>query len=68
MSDVPASVLVVDDNPGKRMALLAALAPLGLDVVEAESGGAGLRALLAREFAVVLLDINLPDMDGYEVA
>lgn len=68
MRDAAAGVLVVDDNPAKRTALVAAIAPLGLEVVECDSGRAALRALLGREFAVVLLDINMPDMNGYEVA
>ena len=68
MNEVPVSILVVDDNPANRMALIAALAPLGLQIVEAGSGRAGLRELLAHDFAAVLLDINLPDMNGYEIA
>jgi signal transduction histidine kinase/FixJ family two-component response regulator len=66
--DLQVSVLLVDDRPANRTALVAALAPLGLELIEAGSGHTALRELLARDFAAVLLDINLPDMSGYEVA
>jgi CheY-like chemotaxis protein len=60
--------LVVDDDPPKRLALQAALAPLGYDVVEADSGVAALRCVTAQDFAVILLDVRMPMMDGYETA
>lgn len=63
-----ASVLIVDDDPTKRFALRTVLAPLGEDVVEASSGADALRQLLRREFAVVLLDVRMPVMDGFETA
>jgi len=62
------SVLLVDDDPTKRFAIKTILAPLGEDVVEASSGPDALRQLLRREFAVVLLDVRMPTMDGYETA
>ncbi|HEU0101457.1 MAG TPA: response regulator [Mycobacteriales bacterium] len=63
-----ATVLVVDDNAGKRLALKAVLAPLGYTVVEAESGDAALRCLMMQDFAVILLDVKMPVMDGFETA
>ena len=44
------------------------LAPLGHDVVEADSGRAALRAVLRQTFAVILMDVRMPTMDGYETA
>ena len=65
-SDVP--VLLVDDDAGKRLALRAILAPLGCAIVEADSGQAALRSLMTQDFAVILLDVRMPDMDGFETA
>jgi len=61
-------ILVVDDNAVKRLALQAVLAPLGYTIVEADSGRAALRRLLAEDFAVILLDVRMPFMDGFETA
>ena len=61
-------MLIVDDNAAKRLALRAMLAPLGHAVVEAESGRAALRAVLRQDFAVILMDVRMPIMDGYETA
>jgi two-component system sensor histidine kinase/response regulator len=61
-------VLLVDDNPTKRLALKAALAPLGYSIVEAGSGREALRCVMARDFAVILLDVCMPIMDGFETA
>ena len=62
------AVLLVDDNAGKRMAVQAMLSPLGYDVVEADSGRDALRAVLGRHFAVILMDVRMPTMNGYETA
>jgi two-component system, sensor histidine kinase and response regulator len=67
-SEPKARILVVDDDPAKRLALGAALAPLGFDVVEADSGIAALRCVLEQDFAVILLDVRMPTMDGFETA
>ena len=67
-SESAVSILLVDDDPTKRFALKTILAPLGEDVVEASSGADALRQLLRREFAVVLLDVRMPIMDGFETA
>ena len=61
-------VLIVDDNAGKRLALTAALSPLGYLIVEADSGAAALRSLVDQDFAVILLDVRMPMMDGFETA
>ncbi len=61
-------ILIVDDNAGKRLALKSALAHLDYDIVEAESGTEALRRLLVRDFAVILLDVQMPVMDGFETA
>jgi len=63
-----AAVLVVDDRPENLVALEAVLDPLGLDVVAAGSGREALRHLLEREFAVILLDVLMPDLDGFATA
>lgn len=62
------SILLVDDDPAKRFALKTILAPLGETVVEASSGGDALRQFLRQEFAVVLLDVRMPIMDGFDTA
>jgi two-component system sensor histidine kinase/response regulator len=64
----PVPVLIVDDHPGKRLSLKAALAPLGHSIVEADSGRAALRKIMVQDFAVILLDVRMPDMDGFETA
>jgi PAS domain S-box-containing protein len=64
----PVPILIVDDNSAKRLGLKAVLAPLGYLIVEAESGTAALRCLLAQDFAVILLDVCMPIMDGFETA
>jgi signal transduction histidine kinase/DNA-binding response OmpR family regulator len=62
------NVLVVDDQPDKLLALEAALSALGENVVIARSGRDALRRLLEQDFAVILLDVNMPDIDGFETA
>jgi PAS domain S-box-containing protein len=61
-------ILVVDDSPAKRLALKAALQPLSYSIVEADSGVAALRCVAAEDFAVILLDVRMPSMDGFETA
>jgi two-component system NtrC family sensor kinase len=62
------AVLVVDDVEGNLVAVEALLADLDCEVVLARSGNQALRHLLKREFAVALLDVQMPEMDGFEVA
>jgi signal transduction histidine kinase len=64
----PASVLIVDDRPENLLALEAILGGRGLTLVRANSGREALKAMLAHEFALVLLDIAMPELDGYETA
>jgi len=61
-------ILIVDDRPEQRLSLAAVLQDLTEDVVEAASGADALRWLLRRDFAVILLDVNMPDCDGFETA
>ena len=64
----PVSVLVVDDHPANLVALGAVLAPLGVRVVEARSGAEAIDLAGRESFAVVLLDVQMPGMDGFETA
>lgn len=66
-SDAPA-VLIVDDVDANLLALRALLEGMNCTVTSASSGNQALRALLREEFAVMLLDVQMPLMDGYEVA
>ena len=61
-------ILLVDDRPENLLALEAILEPLGQRVVRATSGEDALRQLLEREFAVILLDVQMPGMNGFETA
>ena len=61
-------ILIVDDSPEKLLSLGALLVGPGREIVEARSGREALRHLLSGEFAVILLDINMPGMDGFETA
>ncbi len=64
----PASILIVDDEAANLTALEAVLSPLGQNVVRAKSGREALRQLLRQQFALVLMDVKMPDMDGFETA
>ena len=66
--DESVKVLLVDDQPANLMALESILAEDGLHMIKAGSGRAALKALLEQEFAVVLLDVQMPDLDGFETA
>jgi CheY-like chemotaxis protein len=63
-----ARILLVDDRAENLVALEAILAPLGQVIVSVSSGEKALQALLEDEFAVVLLDVRMPGMDGFETA
>src|SRR4051794_31145218 len=62
------NILLVDDQTSNLLALESILADMDLNLVRAESGRGALRALLDREFAVILLDVQMPDLDGFETA
>lgn len=63
----PIRILVVDDEPPIRKLLRTALGAQGYDVVEAETGAAALIALRAGNIGLIVLDLGLPGMDGFEV-
>src|SRR5687768_12092076 len=61
-------ILVVDDNQTNLIAIEAALAPLGRKLVLAHSGVEALARLLEQDFALIILDVAMPGMDGFETA
>jgi PAS domain S-box-containing protein len=61
-------ILLVDDTPENLVSLEAALAGIGEELVLAHSGREALRHLLQEDFAAILLDVRMPDMDGFETA
>ena len=67
-TDNKPAVLIVDDVEANLVALDALLGDMGCDIVRARGGNEALRALLRRDFAVMLLDVQMPEIDGYEVA
>jgi len=62
------NILLVDDQPANLIALEAMLQALGQNLIKAESGREALKWLLTHDFAVILLDVKMPDMDGFETA
>jgi PAS domain S-box-containing protein len=68
VSDARARILLVDDRPENLLALEAILEPLGQELVRANSGEEALRRLLQHEFAVILLDVQMPGLDGFQTA
>lgn len=68
MTDEKCNILLVDDRPENLLALEAVLAPLNQTLVTATSGEDALKHLLDRDFALILLDVQMPGMDGFETA
>jgi len=66
--DLKANILIVDDRPDKLLALHAILSSLEQNIVQARSGKEALRLLLKQDFAVILMDVSMPAMDGFETA
>ena len=64
----PVNVLLVDDQPARLLVYRAILDPLGENLIEARSGTDALREVMASDCAVILLDVNMPGMDGFETA
>ncbi|MGN6790562.1 MAG: response regulator [Rhodanobacteraceae bacterium] len=64
----PANVLLVDDNPARLLSYRTVLEPLGERLIEAASGTDALRSVMEHDFAVIVLDVNMPGMDGFEAA
>jgi signal transduction histidine kinase len=62
------NILMVDDQPGKLMSYEVILAELGENLVKASSGKEALELLLKNDFAVVLMDVSMPEIDGFEMA
>src|SRR6266540_4632916 len=67
-NDDRVNILLVDDQPNNLLALESILAQTGQNLVKAHSGRAALRHLLEADFAVILLDVAMPEMDGFETA
>jgi PAS domain S-box-containing protein len=66
--ETQAQILLVDDRPENLLALEAILEPLGHTMVRAHSGEEALRQVLVHDFAVILLDVQMPGMNGFETA
>jgi PAS domain S-box-containing protein len=68
MIDDRVNILLVDDQPNNLLALESILSDTGENLIRASSGTQALRHLLQHDFAVILLDVQMPDLDGFETA
>ncbi len=68
MNDDRVNILLVDDRPENLLALEAILEPLGQNLVRAGSGEEALKHLLTRDFAAILLDVQMPGLNGFDTA
>ena len=64
--DEKVNILLVDDQPSRLLTYESVLSGFGWNLVSARSGLEALDKLMRQEFAVVLLDVSMPDMDGFE--
>src|SRR5437879_907137 len=64
----PVNILMVDDQIGKLLTYETILAPLGENLLRANSGREALESLLKTDIAVVLMDVSMPDIDGFQLA
>src|ERR1043165_6797330 len=62
------NILMVDDQPAKLLSYDAILTELGENLIKASSGREALEVLLKTDVAVVLMDVSMPEMDGFEMA
>jgi CheY-like chemotaxis protein len=68
IEDERANILIVDDRPEQLFVLRTVLEELGQNIITATSGEMALKRVLAHDFAVILLDVNMPGIDGLETA
>lgn len=68
MTNETINILLVDDQPSRLLSYEAMLSDLGANLIKAQSGPEALQLLMRQEFAVILLDVNMPEMDGFEAA
>ena len=68
MPHEPATILIVDDKDANLLALEAVLEPLNERLVKVNSGREALRFLLQEDCALILLDVQMPELDGFETA
>src|SRR4051794_32807520 len=66
--ELRARILMVDDHPPNLLALEAILAPLGHEMLTATSGEDALRKLLQGDVALILMDVQMPQLDGFQTA
>lgn len=68
ISDIVTNILIVDDRPENLISLASILEQEGRNIIKANSGNEALKISLENEIAMILLDVQMPDMDGFEVA